>query len=459
MTLTMCFLALKRQRPDSKYIVWSRIDQKSCFKSISAAGFLPLIVEPIRQNDSLITNLDEITRLCQLHGSSILCILSTTSCFAPRSPDRVDIIAKISSQYEIPHVINNAYGLQCQHITKLIQRANLIGRIDYIVQSTDKNFMVPVGGAIVASSNKIAIQQLAESYPGRASSAPVIDLFVTLLALGETGLKRLWVERERLLPLFIDGLQGIAEKYGERVLVSPHNSISIAVSIHRLKPSVCMNNNNNSNVAGGADTLPCSDTKDHTIDVNSTPTNTSIHNTSSSNNVNKQLTYFGSLLFHRLVSGTRVVVGGEECTSVVGFNFAGWGSSSSCYPLPYFTAACAVGLTEDDISLFLRRLDSVFREYHKNSKVTDNNKLSMNEILSDNNPRQLCDSVLCNNDGDRSNETLDIEITNNMNADLSIVSLDVRKKQDGIPIYDSRLSQTLLSSTWLEVYNAKKWIE
>ncbi len=39
MALTLCLLALRRVRPPTaKYVVWSRIDQKSCFKSISCAG-------------------------------------------------------------------------------------------------------------------------------------------------------------------------------------------------------------------------------------------------------------------------------------------------------------------------------------------------------------------------------------------------------------------------------------
>ena len=39
MAMTLCLLALRRVRPPTaKYVLWSRIDQKSCFKSISCAG-------------------------------------------------------------------------------------------------------------------------------------------------------------------------------------------------------------------------------------------------------------------------------------------------------------------------------------------------------------------------------------------------------------------------------------
>lgn len=32
MALTLCFLTLRHLRPTAEYIVWPRIDQKSCFK-------------------------------------------------------------------------------------------------------------------------------------------------------------------------------------------------------------------------------------------------------------------------------------------------------------------------------------------------------------------------------------------------------------------------------------------
>ncbi len=38
------------------------------------------------------------------------------------------------------------------------------------VQSTDKNLMVPVGGAIVAGFSKELVKEIAESYPGKLSN-------------------------------------------------------------------------------------------------------------------------------------------------------------------------------------------------------------------------------------------------------------------------------------------------
>ena len=41
-------------------------------------------------------------------------------------------------------------------------------RVDAFVQSTDKNLMVPVGGAIIAGFDKKFIQRVSGAYPGRA---------------------------------------------------------------------------------------------------------------------------------------------------------------------------------------------------------------------------------------------------------------------------------------------------
>lgn len=46
-------------------------------------------------------------------------------------------------------------------------QAHRIGRVDAFVQSTDKNFMVPVGGAVVASSSEAFIKDVAQIYPGQ----------------------------------------------------------------------------------------------------------------------------------------------------------------------------------------------------------------------------------------------------------------------------------------------------
>lgn len=68
--------------------------------------------------------------------------------------------------------------------------------MDAVVQSTDKNFMVPVGGAIIAGPDEKFIAAIAKNYPGRASGSPVLDLFITLLSFGRTGYETMLQEQK-----------------------------------------------------------------------------------------------------------------------------------------------------------------------------------------------------------------------------------------------------------------------
>ena len=55
----------------------------------SFAGFEALVVENRLEGDELRTDLEEIERLVEEKGAeSICCVMTTTSCFAPRVPDR-----------------------------------------------------------------------------------------------------------------------------------------------------------------------------------------------------------------------------------------------------------------------------------------------------------------------------------------------------------------------------------
>ena len=72
-------------------------------------------------------------------------ILSTTTFFAPREPDKIKEIAKIAEEKKVPHIINNAFGVQSREIMKLVRGAVDAGRVDAIIQSTDKNFLSQSG--------------------------------------------------------------------------------------------------------------------------------------------------------------------------------------------------------------------------------------------------------------------------------------------------------------------------
>ncbi|XP_047460686.1 O-phosphoseryl-tRNA(Sec) selenium transferase isoform X2 [Mugil cephalus] len=197
MSLTLCFLTLRHRRPRARYIIWPRIDQKSCFKSMITAGFEPVVVENVIEGDELRTDLEAVeSKIKELGAENVVCVHSTTSCFAPRVPDRLEELAAMCAKYNIPHIVNNAYGVQSSKCMHLIQQGARVGRIDAFVQSLDKNFMVPVGGAIIAGFDESFIQEISKMYPGRASASPSLDVLITLLTLGARGYKKYLSERK-----------------------------------------------------------------------------------------------------------------------------------------------------------------------------------------------------------------------------------------------------------------------
>ena len=77
-----------------------------------------------------------------------------------------------------------------------------------------------------------------------------------------------------------------------------------------------------------------------------------------------QSTELGSKLFLRCVSGTRVVTG-KASSNINGIQFEGWGAHVDSYPASYLSAAATIGMKESDIELFLHRLEKVLSESQK----------------------------------------------------------------------------------------------
>lgn len=114
MALTMALLALRDLRPPTaRYVVWSRIDQQTCAKSVLAAKLELVPVELRAVGDQLETDLDEIIATVERLGpENVVAVVTTTSCFAPRASDDVLGVAQFCAQAGVGHVINNAYGVQ-----------------------------------------------------------------------------------------------------------------------------------------------------------------------------------------------------------------------------------------------------------------------------------------------------------------------------------------------------------
>ncbi|EGD76656.1 hypothetical protein PTSG_08006 [Salpingoeca rosetta] len=191
-----------------------------------------------------------------------------------------------------------------------------------------QNLLVPVGGGVIASPSKDFITAISKTYPGRASSAPVVDVFVTLLHLGEEGYMRLVKRRKELMVYLRSKLAAAAAEFGERVLAVPNNPISCAMSLSGIARAL--------------------------------------------QRQQQDVTFFGSMLFARRVSGTRVV-STTATKEVAGITFKGYGAHVDEYPVPYMTAAAAVGLTEDevDVDVFIDRLRTVVKTVMKKASNGD----------------------------------------------------------------------------------------
>lgn len=60
---------------------------------VTLAGFEPVVIENAVVNDELRTDMDTIkTKIEELGAENIACVMTTTSCFAPRTPDRSEIV-------------------------------------------------------------------------------------------------------------------------------------------------------------------------------------------------------------------------------------------------------------------------------------------------------------------------------------------------------------------------------
>lgn len=143
-----------------KYVLWPRIDQKTCLKCIYTSGLEAIVVENILVGEALKTDCNAIESILAAQNDEILCVLSTTSCFAPRVPDDIEKIAELCKKYNVFHVINNAYGLQCSKIANSVNQAHKKGTVSCLISSTDKNLLVPVGGSLIYSRDKKIIDTI-----------------------------------------------------------------------------------------------------------------------------------------------------------------------------------------------------------------------------------------------------------------------------------------------------------
>mmetsp|Transcript_7343 Transcript_7343/g.12951 ORF Transcript_7343/g.12951 Transcript_7343/m.12951 type:complete len:157 (+) Transcript_7343:46-516(+) len=148
-------------------------------------------------------------------------------------------------------------------------------------------------------------------------------MFITLTSMGSSGYQGLLEERERLRHILKEELSKLAADLGERVLEVPGNTISFGLTLGGTAPAAA------------------------------------------------DATYLGAMLFKRCVSGTRVVTGAQSSTKQVGNSeFQAYGAHCNAYPsVPYLTAACAIGMSEQEVYDFCHRLHKTINEFKKKKRA------------------------------------------------------------------------------------------
>ncbi len=299
MSLALCLGALRPDLNDNKNIVLiPRVDHKAILKAIDLMGFKSKIINGKIFGDAVRVQIEDIKANLD---KDCFAILSFTSFFPPREHDELKEIAKFAQENNLVHLIINAYGVQSPEWMNLIRSAIDAGRVDAIIQSTDKNFLTPVGGAVIASPNKDIITKISQSYAGRASATPVVNFLISMLSLGINGYQNLLKEQKKNRELLEKMLEGTAEKINERIL-NIFNPVAVALSLENLKK--------------------------------------------------EQLTALGGALYNLRVTGPRVY-------NPEGNNF---GACCDNYPIPYIVMNAAIGVKSTDISLAIERFEKAYEQ-------------------------------------------------------------------------------------------------
>ncbi|MFX1278384.1 MAG: O-phosphoseryl-tRNA(Sec) selenium transferase [Promethearchaeota archaeon] len=235
MSLSLVLGALRPEEENNsnikRTVLVPQIDHKSLLKSIEFMGLNPKIINGRIFGDAVRIPIEEIETNID---NNCYAIISVTSFFPPREPDNVKEISKLAKKNKLIHIIINAYGVQSPEWMNLIRSAIDAGRVDAIIQSTDKNFLTPVGGALIASPIKENIKKISQTYAGRASATPVVNFLISMLSLGIKGYQKLIEEQKENRKLLEQKLSIVAKNIDEQIL-EIFNPVAVALSLKNLK--------------------------------------------------------------------------------------------------------------------------------------------------------------------------------------------------------------------------------
>ena len=275
-----------------------QVDHKSILKAIDFMGYKPKIIPGQIFGDAVRIPLKDIK---DSYDDDCFAIISLTSFFPPREHDDIKEISKFAKDKDLIHIVINAYGVQSLEWMKLIRSAIDAGKIDAIIQSTDKNFLTPVGGAVIASPVEENITKISQAYAGRASATPVVNFLISMLSLGLNGYQKLLKDQKRNREILERKLRVIAEKLNERIL-DIKNPVAVAMSLENLDEKV--------------------------------------------------LYKLGGALYNLRVTGPRVYNPKENP----------FGTCCSNYPSPYIVMNAAIGASEKDIVSAIERFEKAYNQ-------------------------------------------------------------------------------------------------
>lgn len=305
MCLSLCLAGLRPEWKNNtlhkRNVIMPRLDHNSILKGIKYTGAVPKIIEGEVFEDAVRIPTDRISAKIDKDTFSIL---SFTSFFPPRETDDIKEIAKLAQDKEIVHIVVNAYGVQSEEWMKIIRSAIDAGRVDAIIQSTDKNFLTPVGGSIICTSNKDKMQKINQAYAGRANASPIFQFLISILSLGINGYKKL-IDKQKKNRAYLEiELRKIADKIGEKIL-NVFNPVAVAMTLNNLK--------------------------------------------------GKNLELLGGILYNLRVTGPRV-----HDPTVKTF-----GMCCDDYPHAYIVMNSAIGATKKDIDLTIERFEKSYDQFNK----------------------------------------------------------------------------------------------
>ena len=306
MSLALCLGALKPDWNKEEFlrkrnVLVPQVDHKSLLKALDLMGIRPKVIKGKIFGDAVRIPIEDIINN---YDEECFAVLSITSFFPPREHDDLKEISKFAKDKNLVHIVINAYGVQSPEWMKLIRAGIDAGRVDAIIQSTDKNMLTPIGGAVIASPREDLITQISQAYAGRASATPIVNFLISMLSLGVKGYERMLSEQQKNRKLLEEKLQTLAEKLNERIL-KIFNPVAVAMSLNNLKK--------------------------------------------------EQLTALGGALYNLRVTGPRVYNPKEKV----------FGTCCEEYNQPYIVMNAAIGAQSKDILLAIERLEKAYSQIRK----------------------------------------------------------------------------------------------